>query len=165
MEKRRIMTIAVLTLLFATVAFIWGNSMKSMAQSQQMSQTFMKIIVPFLEFFLGQGNVTEHIVRKLAHFTEFGMLGVELALLLILYRPIRLQSILNGLFTGLVIALSDETIQIFFKRGPQIQDVWLDFTGVAAGLFLVLLIYLLIVRIQKTHGSSRIKSKSGEIAR
>ncbi len=149
MEKRRIMTIAVLALIFVTIAFIWGNSMKNMDQSKQMSQAFMKIIVPFLEFFLGKGNVTEHFVRKLAHFTEFSILGAELALLAILCCPIKLQSIFNCLFAGLAIALCDETIQIFFKRGPQIQDVWLDFFGLTAGLFLVLLIHLLGVRIQK----------------
>lgn len=36
---------------------------------------------PFLEVFVGQGNVTDHLVRKLAHFTEFAALGFQLLLL------------------------------------------------------------------------------------
>ena len=44
----------------------------------------------------------------------------------------------------LLAALTDETIQIFTGRGPQVQDVWLDFAGGAAGLLVMLALWALL---------------------
>jgi len=61
-------------LLIITLMFIWGNSLLSREYSGNES---MRIVV-FLERFFGEGNVSEHLVRKLAHFLEFSALGAEL---------------------------------------------------------------------------------------
>lgn len=141
----------VLTVLFiATLAFIFSNSMKSIPDSQKTSMGVTELLRPVIGFFIGEENVTDHLVRKLAHFAEFGLLGVELALLLTVYEKINVRCIVNSLFLGLFAALCDETIQLFFERGAQIQDVWLDFSGAATGIAGLLLLAALIHRIKNS---------------
>lgn len=130
--------------ILATLAFIWGNSIKSAADSQQASQGILDQIKPALEVFVGEVNATDYFVRKLAHFTEFGVLGFELSLLLILLRRVRVQAVINCAFFGLAVALIDETIQIFSGRGPQVKDIWIDFSGLCLGLLVTVAVYLLI---------------------
>lgn len=89
---------------------------------------------------MGAGKVTDQLVRKLAHFAEFGLLGCELAALLVVRDRVGSQDIANCLFAGLSAALIDETIQLFTNRGSQVQDVWLDFAGVCSGIGLALVI-------------------------
>ena len=45
------------------------------AGSSQESRRFGQLLAPLLELFAGEGNVTDHLVRKLAHFAEYAMLG------------------------------------------------------------------------------------------
>jgi len=125
------------TLILLTLAFIFSRSMKSVSDSSQESLLITHIITPVLEVFLGKGNVTDHIVRKLAHFCEFGLLGFEMAAFF-------QKRSLWPFFCSLLCALGDETIQIFFDRGSQVADVWLDFSGAFCGIwFWIFLAYLL----------------------
>lgn len=134
-RKKGVLTALLTVLLLATLAFIFSNSMESIPESRERSDGILKWLTPLLECFVGTGNVTEHLVRKLAHFVEFFALGTELTALCLL----RQKPILWALFFGLLAALTDETIQIFYKRGSQVQDVWLDFFGVAVACGLLLL--------------------------
>lgn len=131
-------------LLIFILAFIWGHSCMSIARSREESSHVLEFLKPFLELFVGEGNVTLHLVRKLAHFTEFAVLGGVLALLLPLTWKGRLLGAACGLLTGFI----DETIQIFSDRGDQISDVWLDFAGAFFGLLVFSLLRLLVKRSQ-----------------
>lgn len=91
MKKRRILTAMLIVLIIATTLFIWCNSL--------------------------QYNVTDNLVQKLAHFVEYSALGCELALLLVLLKRRRWQSVVNCAFAAMVVALTDETIQIFVIAG------------------------------------------------
>ena len=75
MKKQRV---ALLVVIILTLAFIWGNSLLSREQSSDESAWVLQLVTPVLELFVGKGRVTEHLVRKLAHFTEFALLGFEL---------------------------------------------------------------------------------------
>lgn len=104
----------------------------------------MELLTPVLEIFLGKGNVTEHFVRKLAHFSEFFALGAELFWFFSLNTDGKEQPsfgiILLALSHAVISALADETIQIFSGRGPAIPDVWLDTAGAAFGIVITYLI-------------------------
>ncbi len=154
MKTKRILTAVLILFMLATLAFIWGNSMQSIDASQALSLGVLARVKPVLEAMAGAGNVTDHFVRKLAHFAEFAALGVQLALLLMLFGRVRLQPIANCAFGGLIVATLDETIQIFSYRGSQVQDVWLDFAGLCFGLFAALGIYL-IVKAVRYHMSQK----------
>ena len=97
----------------------------------------MELLTPLLDVYVGKGNVTEHLVRKLAHFCEFFVYGIELQLFFALSKS-RKNAFLLALSHGLFTALVDETIQIFSGRGPMIQDVWLDFSGMAVGALITI---------------------------
>lgn len=89
-------------------------------------------------------SFTDHIVRKVAHFTEFMTLGILLTVTIyILSKP----NIFIPLFVGLFTAVFDEFIQLFVDgRSGQVSDVVLDFSGFIVGVFFVMLIYIIIKR-------------------
>lgn len=105
-----------------------------------------------LEIFkaIGFENITMHMVRKLAHFTLFGMIGSAIVFALsfklsglILFR----SSFLYGTFLGAL----DEFHQMFVPgRGPQVKDVMLDSFGVFVGVLVIGTIITLIKRKKAT---------------
>ena len=123
-------------MLIATLCFIWSNSMVGKEGSASLSRT----VTAWLN---GIGiPVTEHFVRKSAHFCEFGLLGCELMLLFWLRSGVRFQNLCNAAFAALLSAVTDETIQSFSGRGSQVLDVVLDFSGALTGILLVSLLMI-----------------------
>ena len=122
--------------LIATLCFIWSNSLVGKEGSASLSRT----VTAWLN---GIGiPVTEHFVRKSAHFCEFGLLGCELMLLFWLRSGVRFQNLCNAAFAALLSAVTDETIQSFSGRGSQVLDVVLDFSGALTGILLVSLLMI-----------------------
>lgn len=128
-----------LILALLTVGFIFSNSLPSIPDSRAQSSRVLELLEPLFAVFVGENVVTLHFVRKLAHFVEFGALGVELGFL---YARRSAAPFL----TALLVALSDETIQIFAQRGSQVKDVWLDFSGASTGIVVSLLFLHLLRR-------------------
>ncbi len=122
-------------LLGLCLVFIWGNSLLPAEDSGAMSGWLSRIIA----YIFGSWAVeAEGLLRKLAHFTEFALLGLLLSWNENLYRG--KKTVLSP-FLGLLVAMSDETLQLFSAgRAGMVADVWLDFAGVlwGAGLFLLL---------------------------
>lgn len=143
--KPRIIII-MLVLMVLALAFIWGHSMIPAVDSAEESRWVGQWITPFLERFVGAGNVTDHLVRKLAHFCEYGVLGVILGALALLWKPA------NAFFRGsyafllaLATAVVDESIQLVADgRGAQVQDILLDAAGSLAGLLTIWLLAALL---------------------
>ena len=113
-------------LILLTLGFIWGNSLKSIPESQEISLSYLDRLSPFLDAVFGPGRITDHILRKTAHFCEFALQG--------------LQGLMNALFAGLAAGVADETIQIFSQRGSRVADVVLDFSGAVFGALVIALI-------------------------
>ena len=138
---RVIFTIA----LIACIAFIFRNSLESGALSSARSQAVMQKINEILSV-VNLGPLSEHTVRKLAHFAEFTLEGFLLMLCLRVYTNRFVRHISWPLLGGMTTALLDETIQRFIlNRTSQVTDVWIDMAGVVFGA-LIALILLLIVR-------------------
>ena len=131
-----------IVLLILLLAFIWGHSCMPVSASEEESSVILELLRPLLGAVVGPENVTLHLVRKMAHFTEFFCLGCVLALLL----PFRGKSQLLAGGLALLTGFIDETIQIFSGRGPAISDVWLDFSGAAAAILILALARLLRLR-------------------
>lgn len=129
--------IILILLLLSTLAFIWGNSLLTRAESQEISRGILAEICAALEHVgLHIDPENDHWLRKLAHFGEFGLLGAELCALLFLNRRARPQGFVNCAFAGLGVAVADEALQLISNRGSQVQDVLLDFAGFLTGLLL-----------------------------
>ena len=147
MKKNSISFYIVLILLIGTLIFIFSNSLQPAAESSKKSESMLNEVKPIFEFFLGKGNVTDHIIRKTAHFIEFLILGAELMLLAVLgIKKLRFQHFVNCLFSGLAIAVIDESLQLLNDRGPLVQDILLDFSGVLTGIMIVLIFKPLIIK-------------------
>jgi len=74
------------------------------------------------------------IIRKLAHFFEFFILGISLSIYMIKEE----KKIYHVIWIGLMIAIIDETIQLFIDgRGSSILDVGIDLIGIISGLFII----------------------------
>lgn len=142
-KKKGKLLLSVLCVL--TVLFIWGNSLLDKDESQAVSMELLRQIVGLAEKLgLIIEGTDDHWLRKLAHFCEFGLLGTELSLLMLLNRSFGRQGIVNCLFAGLLTAVADETIQLFSNRGSQVQDVLLDFSGVITAVVLVSAVHLAV---------------------
>lgn len=119
--------------------FIFSNSMQDAAESGDRSMA----VLEFLERVFGQGVISEHIIRKAAHFTEFGVLGV---LGTISFGQYGLKPV-YPVFAGLLTALTDETLQLFYPgRSAQVTDVWIDFAGCLSGVVLILILKYLFFK-------------------
>ena len=129
-------------LIALTLAFIWVNSLMPRAESQAVSQGLLERIVElFRTLGIHLSPKSDHFIRKLAHFVEFGILGAEFSLLLHLRNKQGSQGYVNCAFSGLSAAVIDESLQLISNRGSQVQDVLLDFCGYMVGLWLCAVIF------------------------
>lgn len=131
--------------LIGCILFIFHNSLETGAESSARSQAVMQMVNSFLAK-LHLGPLSEHLIRKLAHFSEFALEGFLLMLCIRVYTRHFVRHMSWPLLGGMTTALMDETIQLrSVSRTSSVVDVWIDMSGVVAGL-LAALIILLIVR-------------------
>ena len=155
MTKPRIAAFYIdIIIIAATLCFIFGNSLESIPESQDTSLSVLDAVKPILEPIVGPENVTDHLVRKLAHFIEFAALGIEALGMCIITRRTRIQNLCNCAFAGLLAAVTDETIQIFSARGSQVQDVLLDYGGYITGAAVMFIIFTASAAVKRRRSGS-----------
>lgn len=146
-----ILKLLVLAGLVWTVCFIFSNSMQTATISSDASGRVLALLQKGLNR-LGYpdlaARLTDHIVRKLAHFCEYMLEGFFLVLVIrvLAGRRRRLLPYLSWpALAGVLTALTDETIQLFFQgRGSRVTDVWIDFGGVVTGMLAALILLALL---------------------
>lgn len=121
-------------LIAAVLIFIWGNSLLPAEISQAFSDwinQLLSAVLPGASGGIGQGS---GLLRKIAHFTEFAVLGALLAWRFgMLQKPKYLPFLL-----GAAAACVDETLQMLAPgRSPRLTDVLIDVCGVLTGLSLL----------------------------
>lgn len=122
----------------AWLAFIISRSLKPAADSDMESGKLLDLVQKLLPF------MTMKLIRKIAHFIEFGILGALLSGAMLNYRGKR--NFLTVFLISLLAALADETVQLFVEgRSGEVRDVWIDFFGA----FTVSLVILLISAIRR----------------
>lgn len=144
-------------LLIGYVAFVFSNSMKAAAESAQQSSRVLELVQQILAGAgLGNIGITEHFIRKAAHFAEYTCMG------LLIFQTVRslqrpwTETVLCIMLLGILIPFADETIQLFVEgRSGQISDVWLDMSGVFTGT----MIMVMLSGILKWHRSNGEKKK------
>ena len=137
---------------FFVIGFIWWNSSKNGEESSGISQGVLYEIMQIFARIGISTDITEHIIRKLAHFTEFTALGILLSIDTVLFLKNMKQYVWIPLFIGLLVALIDETIQLFpIGRSSSVNDVWIDFSGVIFGTILLLVLkQIYLFKLRKT---------------
>ena len=141
--KKRILTI----LICLNLALIWGNSLMSGLESEAVSGGLLALLGRFLPMLLTETGHT--LLRKAAHFSEFALLGTLFCGRCALDRgtvPFHLMGF------GLAVACIDETIQIFTPgRASSLVDVWIDTSGFALGLVIILTVTAVVNAKKEKH--------------
>ena len=127
--------------------FIFSNSMAVAQVSSASSGRVLTLLQGALRRLghpaLAQ-RLTQHVVRKMAHFCEYTLEGFLLMLCMRVYSRHPLGHITVPMLGGVLTALTDETIQLYSPgRSSQVTDVWLDSVGVLAGILAALVLMAL----------------------
>jgi len=115
--------------------------MQNGGSSDGFSLLFAETLTPIANKLGFHGNIwTLRIVRKLAHLTEFTILGG--VLYTILRRYIIYGTVIKTIGLGMLIASLDEFIQLFSPgRSSQVSDILIDTVGVVIGILVVKLVH------------------------
>lgn len=158
----------VVTLCF--VLFMFSKSLTPAVESSRQSGGVVDLINKFLAGIDINLEVTDFIVRKTAHFTEFFVYGALLTLTVLSLTSnsnticIKLphkntncinkanlsvktigQNIFKILFFAVLVPLIDETLQYFSPgRSAEVKDVLLDFSGCLTAVVVISIITFLI---------------------
>lgn len=129
--KKKFIIYLCLTIIW--IMFIFSFSMQS---GEESSQTSGGIVSMIMDMLFPQGfayaEQLEFFIRKLAHFTEYFILGV---LVLLTLKQTRCpKQLLACLLICVLVASCDEIIQLFSGgRSGKIADVMLDSVGALCG--------------------------------
>ncbi len=143
--------VILLILTVAATVFVFIHSSMPADVSGGESEGVLNFIKNLFRFFGVDVALTDHIVRKAAHFIEFSVLGALLMSCAYSFnktRPLKYCS--QILFFGLAIPVADEAIQLNVAgRSGQITDVLLDFSGVIFGALVMFIVFAVYRRIRK----------------
>ncbi len=154
-----------------TLIFIFYNSSLPKEQSSEQSGVVEEIVDAVIPDEVPVKNVILENIRKVAHFSEYGLLGIEISVYIFFFMRKKIYlfapaSLLLCALTGFF----DESIQMLSDRGPMISDVWIDIGGFATFTLLsyaVLYTGLGIVKLwqkhteKKTDGSAKNDAPAG----
>lgn len=138
MKKRDIWHIV----LILYIVFIFSNSLTPADISSENSGFALQLAHRIFNMVGIQALwLTDHVVRKCAHFAEYALMGI------LLLQSMRCMPRARGvggrlhLAAGFFVPFMDETLQLFTEgRSGQISDVWLDMSGALCGTMLCMLV-------------------------
>lgn len=145
MKRKIIIITAVLWTLF-----IFGQSLLPGEVSSDQSGFVVDVLYPLITKIGIQIKVDtfSFIIRKLAHFTEYFILGLILHLI---YQKSHSNKFFIMIIThGLITASIDETIQLFTpNRSGELRDVMIDTLGVITAILFIKIIKMLFKKEAK----------------
>ena len=163
-KKNKIFRVIMTVIILVTVAIIWGHSFMTPEMSTEES-SFVKEIVEAVVQSVSHNEafvIPEVVIRKSAHFFEYAVLGLELAILITINKSESLtddkkRGLIKNIFSfyptafilSLLVASVDETIQYFTGRYSSFWDVLLDMTGASFSIGIFLLLRSLIRKKRK----------------
>ncbi len=151
------------------IGCIFHNSMQNGQVSNQRSEIIaeqvVEMVVPDDE---KSEEKTEKLqkewnekIRKAAHMVEFSVLGIFLggltASLFLLTKRCFLGS---ALFLSLLVGVTDEYIQKFFKRTSSVKDIFRDLIGATVGLSIAAAIFGVLYLVRKKRNRRRSDDKA-----
>lgn len=135
MSRRRGIRLLWICLIGITTAFIWGQSLMNASDSGAESGAVQQWLV----LLFGDGFAETFLyvyLRKVAHFSEYAVLGVTWSGWRNARPPLKRAKWLVY-FAGILTATCDELLQFIAPgRGPAVTDVLIDTAGYAVGALL-----------------------------
>ncbi len=157
-KKINIIRIILIILLFITFARIFSFSNQNGVQSSGVSRKVTKILTNNIkkvqamskeekEIFM---NNAEKIIRKLAHFSIYTVVGFLMMALMSTYNAKTIIRVSISFGIGVIYAISDEIHQYFIPgRSGRVFDVMIDSFGVLTGICIIMIIMYIITKIKK----------------
>ena len=125
-------------LMGGALLFIWGNSLLPAKQSGALSGWLHDLLTSFLPEGSGASG-GDGLLRKIAHFTEFALLGGVLCRLFRIKGESFPVAGALSIGCGFFAACVDELLQHLSPgRSPSLRDVCIDLAGVLTGALLYL---------------------------
>lgn len=153
MAKKRITSVFLIILSVLWFFVICGFSGENSSASDETSSRVTELVLSvFIRGFsdLGESEKADliakynHPVRKLAHFTEYAVLGALLSIVFLCFVQTKKRFYLFSVTLSFILASTDEIHQLFVSgRACRFYDVLIDTSGAAAGILLVLIFTLL----------------------
>ena len=144
MSKKTYRTLVWSMSVLGVLCFIYAHSLAPASTSSEESRSFLDFLL------VAFPSITHHMVRKLAHFAEYALLGAHLAFAPYLFSHRMRGSFFAALAFGLPCALLDEGIQSFVPgRGASFADVLIDYSGYLCAFLLLFFLFLLLRKERK----------------
>lgn len=147
--KINILRTILIILLIGTFSLIFGFSSQDAKKSSDISRKVTESITKPIKSIQEKSEAEkenildkiESIVRKIAHFSIYTLVGFLLMSLFETYNLKEINRLSYSLILGVIYASSDEIHQCFTPgRGSQVTDVIIDTMGVLLGILLVMLV-------------------------
>ena len=124
-------------LLCANLLFIWGNSLLPASVSGAFS-SWVRDLLWFLPPPDPEAAAGDGLLRKMAHFLEFCLLGILLSWLFAMRLKEKWAFLLPAFGCSCLTACIDEILQYFAPgRSPGVTDVIIDLSGAVLGMLLL----------------------------
>ena len=170
MKLKRIIFL-ILIILICGIIFYFSNQIAD-ASSQESGRIvkFIAEIIPSIknmnevEKLALMSNVLQPIVRKIAHFSIYTLLGICTMNYMSTFKRNTYQRAIFSLNFGILYAISDEIHQLFvLGRSCEFRDMCIDSLGVLSGIFIAILIIkfakIIINKIKNNKNKNEIKEK------
>lgn len=132
----------------AIVFFIFFQSLQTATQSSQASSHIVSFLQTIFDLLGISFIVKEEPIRILAHFGEFLLLGILVAINIVVYRKPQLSQMFVSLMVFMPVL--DEALQSFVPgRAFEISDLIVDYCGVLLGVMLIVFIQKIRLNKQK----------------
>ena len=159
-----------LILTIGWMCFIFYQGSRQLSDSYQNSDVVVNKVVSLIETLYEKINFNSsqetiittkrrvklaYLIRKSAHFFEYGALAALLIIVFYLLKQSSLNRVVYSLFITLLCAVMDEFYQSFINRGSRVQDIIIDFSGALVGTIFVVIGMKIFttIKIKKERGS------------
>lgn len=155
---KTIVRIITLLLMGIVVITIFNFSEQAGSESRALSRKVSRAIIDILPKYKDKNESekstlvlkSQAIIRKVAHVTEYTMLGIVATFFLSTFNMSKKVRVLIVLMIGFVYAISDEIHQIFTpNRTPMVTDVFIDTSGVILGIVIASTIIIAIDKLYR----------------
>ncbi len=141
MKKNKILRILLLILIIIWAYIVFNLSSQNGGTSSGLSRKVVELFTSNEDVI----NKIEPYIRKIAHFSEYGLGGILFISLFSTYEWSDKRKITTSIFLGIWYAITDEVHQLLVPgRHGAIFDVYLDTLGFSTGVLVMLFIIKLV---------------------
>ncbi len=146
---KRLLWYALVIMILLNLVFIFSQSLLSSEAAGEEADTVTDIIIEVLPEDSAAADYAEDNMDKIAHFTEYAVLGVLVSLFVCFFgKRLEILAPVSLLFAE-SIAFIDETVQIFSGRNPDVKDMWADIFGFFTLSLITYMAFFLVKRCLK----------------